>query len=140
MVLSPILPLPHVHRFYHMCLGMHTKFERCKLDSVVLQVVWHCRQCVVVGSEWVPYALIGWYFKIFNINWLKQWLLQSVAVRRSTGNCISGPLFSWITYGWFHLATAKICWYWWKLQYCKRCHFLSWNKNFINCCASNLGV
>ena len=39
-------------------------------------------------------------------------------------------LHSWSPYGWFHLATAKICWYWWKLQYCNRIHFLSWNKNF----------
>ena len=36
-----------------------------------------------------------------------------------------------MSYGWFHLATAKICWHWWKLQYCNRCHFLSHNKNFM---------
>ena len=36
-----------------------------------------------------------------------------------------------LLYGWFPPATEKICWYWWKLQYCKRCHFLSWNKNFM---------
>ena len=35
------------------------------------------------------------------------------------------------TYGWFHLATAKICWYWWKSQYCNPCHFSSSNKNFM---------
>ena len=38
---------------------------------------------------------------------------------------------SLLSYGWFHLATAKICWYWWKLQYCNRCCFLSLNKNFM---------
>ena len=31
-------------------------------------------------------------------------------------------------YGWFPPATAKICW--WKLQYCNRCHFLTWNLEF----------
>ena len=36
-----------------------------------------------------------------------------------------------LSYGWFHLATSKICWHWWKLQYGNRCHFLSWNKNFM---------
>ena len=37
----------------------------------------------------------------------------------------------YVPYGWFSLATAKICWYWWKLQYCKCCHLLSSNKNFM---------
>ena len=35
------------------------------------------------------------------------------------------------TYGWFHPATAKICWYSWKLQYCNPCDFLSSNKIFM---------
>ena len=35
------------------------------------------------------------------------------------------------TIAWFHPATAKICLYWWKLQYCNHCHFLSWNKNVV---------
>ena len=37
----------------------------------------------------------------------------------------------YLSYGWFHLATAKICWYWWKLQHCNPCHFLSSNKDFM---------
>ena len=36
-----------------------------------------------------------------------------------------------IVYGGFDPATAKICWYWWKLQYCNHCHFLSCHKNFM---------
>ena len=34
------------------------------------------------------------------------------------------PIHPWgFIYGWFHLATAKICWYWWKMQHCNRVHF-----------------
>ena len=31
-----------------------------------------------------------------------------------------------LPYGGFHPATAIICWYWWKLQYCN-----CWKKNFM---------
>ena len=43
--LTPILPLPHVHRFYHMCLGMHTEFGLGGVaGGVALQAVCGCRR------------------------------------------------------------------------------------------------
>ena len=36
-----------------------------------------------------------------------------------------------LEYGWFHPARAKICWHWWKLQYCNGCYFLSSKKTFM---------
>ena len=34
-------------------------------------------------------------------------------------------------YGWFCLATAKVCCSWWKLRFCNCCHFLPCRKNVL---------
>ena len=34
-------------------------------------------------------------------------------------------------YGWFHLATAKIYWDWWKLEYCNNCNLLPCKSNIL---------
>ena len=60
--------------------------------------------------EWTQFEETTW---IFLMEWPSWWILAIY------------------TYRWFHLATAKICWHWWKLRFCNRCEFLPFKNNFL---------
>ena len=62
---------------------------------------------------------------------ISQLLLTQLCTNFSFGDHLYEVTTVTITYGWFHLATAKICCSWWKLRFCNRCHLLPCETNFL---------